>query len=71
MTYLVDYPVLQALYTAKQKLVRFMLLKTLTARRMRAKLPQYFELLEQLRDSPLRGLAKTLTSWMEPIIAMW
>jgi transposase len=71
MNYLADYPVLQALYTAKQKLIRFMLLKTVTARRMREKLPQYFELLEQLRDSPLRGLAKTLTSWMEPIVAMW
>lgn len=71
MTYLADYPVLQALYTAKQTLVRFMLLKTLTARRARAKLPRYLELLEQLYDSPLRSLAKTLTSWMAPIIAMW
>jgi transposase len=71
MTYLADYPVLQALYVAKQNLVRFMLLKTVTAKRMRAKLPGYLELLEQLRDSPLRALAKTLTSWMEPIIAMW
>jgi transposase len=71
MTYLADYPVLQALYEAKQKLVSFMLLKTLTARRMKAKLPRYFELLEQLRNSPLRALAKTLTSWMEPIVAMW
>ena len=71
MTYLADYPVLQALYAAKQELVRFMLLKTLTARRARRKLPQYLELLEQLRESPLRALAKTLSSWMEPIIAMW
>jgi transposase len=71
MTYLAEYPVLQALYVAKQKLVRFMLLKTLTARRARAKLPRYLELLEQLRDSPLRTLANTLTRWMEPIIAMW
>ncbi|MCR9105500.1 MAG: transposase [Gammaproteobacteria bacterium] len=71
MTYLADYPVLQALYEAKQELVRFMLLKTLTARRMRAKLPRYFDRLEQLRESPLRALATTLPSWMEPIIAMW
>ncbi len=66
-----DYPVLQALYQAKQKLVGFMLLKTLTARRMKAQLPRYFELLEQLQESPLRALAKTLTNWMEPIVAMW
>ena len=71
MTYLADYPVLRALYVAKQKLNRFMLLKTVTARRAKAKLPQYLELLEQLRASPLRTLAKTLTSWMEPIVAMW
>ena len=71
MSYLADYPVLEALYGAKQKLVRFMLLKTLTARRAKAKLPLYFELLDQLRDSPLRALAKTLTSWMEPVVAMW
>ncbi|MCR9105998.1 MAG: transposase [Gammaproteobacteria bacterium] len=45
--------------------------QTVTARRARAKLPQYLELLGQLRDSPLRTLATTLTSWMEPIVAMW
>lgn len=71
MGYLAEYPALQALYVAKQKLMRFMLLKTLKARRARAKLPPYLELLEQLKNSPLRALAKTLTSWMEPIIAMW
>ena len=71
MAYLADYPVLQMLYQAKQELVRFMLLKTLKAKRMKAKLPRYLELLEQLRDSPLRVLAKTLMSWMEPVIAMW
>ena len=36
MTYLADYPVLQALYVAKQELVQFMLLKTLKARRARS-----------------------------------
>lgn len=71
MDYLAEFPVLQALYVAKQKLIRFMLLKTLTARRARAKLPRYLKLLEQLQDSPLRALAKTLKSWMEPVIAMW
>lgn len=71
MAYLADYPILRAVYTAKQKLVRFMLLKTLTARQMKAKLPGYFELLDQLKDSPLRTLAKTLQSWMQPIVAMW
>lgn len=71
MTYLGDYPVLQALYMAKQELVQFMLLKTLKARRARTKLPRYLELLEQLQHSPLWSLARTLSSWMESIIAMW
>ena len=71
MSYLADYPVLKALYVVKQKLIRFMLLKTLTARRAKRKLPHYLELLEQLQDSPLRTLAKTLKSWMGPILAMW
>jgi transposase len=71
MNYLAEYPTLQALYVAKQKLIRFTLLKTLTARRAKAKLPRYLELLEQLQDSPLRTLARTLKSWMTPIIAMW
>jgi transposase len=71
MNYLASYPVLQQIYMAKQKLVRLMLLKTLTAKRARKKLPQLLELLDQLQDSPLRGLAKTLTSWLEPIVVMW
>lgn len=71
MHYLAGYPVLQQLYVAKQRLARLMLLKTLTAKRARAKIPQLFELLDQLRDSPLRTLAKTLTRWLEPIVAMW
>ena len=71
MDYLAQFPVLKTLYKIKQKLIRFMLLKTLTVRRMKAKLPRYLELVEQLQDSPLRALAKTLTSWMEPIMAMW
>lgn len=71
MNYLANFPVLQALYVAKQKLMRFMLLKTVNVTRMRRKLKVYLQLLEQLKDSPLRTLAKTLENWMEPIVAMW
>lgn len=69
--YLAQFPVLEALYTVKQKLIRFMLLKTLTARAVRARLPAFFELIEQLHASPLRALAGTLSAWLEPIVAMW
>lgn len=71
MAYLADYPVLRALYFAKHQLMKYMLLKTLPARRARKKLPGLLQLLEQLEASPLRALAKTLRSWLEPIVAMW
>lgn len=71
MNYLDQFPVLQQLYVAKQKLIRFMLLKTLTARRVKRKLPRFLELIDQLKESPLRALANTITSWIEPIVAMW
>lgn len=69
--YLADYPVLQALYEAKQKLTRYVLLKTMTEKRMAKKIPGFLDLLKQLHHSPLKSLAKTLTSWLQPIIAMW
>ena len=43
MTYLNDFPVLKAVYETKQKLMKFILLKTLTARRTREQLPHYLE----------------------------
>jgi len=69
--YLDDYPGLKALYEAKQNLMRYLLLKTLNAKRMQRKLPGFLELIEHLHQSPLRALAKTLESWLEPIVAMW
>jgi transposase len=71
MNYLEVHPGLRALYQAKQKLIRYVLLKTLTAKRMKNKLPGFLKLIEQLQESPLRALAKTLKSWLEPIVAMW
>ena len=69
--YLSEYPALKALYRAKQKLIRYVLLKTLTAKRMKQKLSGFLKLFEQLHESPLRELAKTILSWLEPIVAMW
>jgi transposase len=69
--YLGGLPVLEARYDAKQRLIRFLLLKALNARTARARLPGFLELIEQLQASPLHRLARTLTSWLEPIVAMW
>ena len=70
-SYLGQFPGLKALYDAKQKLIRYVLLKMLTAKRMKKKLPGFLKLIEQLHQSPLRALAKTLESWLQPIVAMW
>jgi len=71
MNYLAAYPVLQALYVAKQRLIRYVLLKTLTRSGAKAKLPAFMALINQLAASPLKALAATLKSWLQPIVAMW
>ncbi|WP_232357942.1 transposase [Paraneptunicella aestuarii] len=58
--YLDNYPVLKALYDVKQKLNRYVLLKTVNKRRMQSKLPGFLALLEQMKASPLKALANTL-----------
>ena len=69
--YLSEYPVLKAMYHTKQKLNRLLLRRTMNQKTARRQLPKLLKLLEQLKASPLRGLAKTLTSWLEPIVGMW
>ena len=69
--YLSDFPALKALYDAKQRLNRYLLLKSLNRKTARRKLPRFLKLIEQLKASPLHRLAKTLSSWLQPIIAMW
>tara|TARA_R110001599_G_scaffold8651_3_gene41956 strand:+ start:43813 stop:44388 length:576 start_codon:yes stop_codon:yes gene_type:complete len=69
--YLSDYPVLAAHYGARQRLNELLLLKNLQKKTAQTKLPELLELIEQLQQSPLRRLAKTLTSWLETIVMMW
>ena len=69
--YLSDYPVLQVMYEVKQEFIRYLLLRALNERSAARKLPGFLELIEQLRASPLKSLARPLTSWLEPIVAMW
>src|SRR5690606_7219436 len=66
-----QYPMLKALQQAKQRLMHFLLLKTLTAKRARKMLPHFLALIEQFANSPAKTLAATLTSWLEPIVGMW
>jgi transposase len=69
--YLEAFPALKALYLAKQRLMHFLLLKTLNAKRAKRMLPRFLALLEQFANSPARALAETLKSWLEPIVRMW
>ena len=70
-SYLEQYPVLKALYFAKQQLNGFLVLKTVNARRAKKLLPKFLALISQLTNSPAKALAATLTSWLEPIVGMW
>ncbi|HEX7388138.1 MAG TPA: transposase [Castellaniella sp.] len=69
--YLALFPVLRALYFARQQLNGFLVLKTLTAKRAKKMLPKFLALIGQFERSPARALAATLTSWLEPIVRMW
>ncbi len=69
--YLCDYPVLRALYAAKQRLTTLLLTKTAQAKRVKKQLPEFLTLLQQFKDSPAKTLANTLISWLEPIVRMW
>lgn len=69
--YLGDFPVLNAMYETKQELMRYLLLKALNPSAARQQLPGFLALIDQLHASPLQRLAETLTSWLEPILAMW
>lgn len=69
--YLSQFPVLDAIYDAKQHLNSYLLLKTLNARRAKRKLGGFLRLIKQLKASPLHRLAETLSSWLQPVLAMW
>jgi transposase len=69
--YLQQWPVLHALYRAKQRLMRLLLVKTVNAKKAKQLLPRFLALLEQFEHSPAKTLAATLKDWIEPIVGMW
>ena len=64
-------PVLKALYFAKQQLNGLLVLKTVKREGAKRLLPKFLKLIRQLSLTPTRALADTLTSRLEPILAMW
>jgi len=69
--YLEKFPILQALYQAKQKLNSFLLLKKVPAKKAKKYIPEFLQLLDQFEESPAKIIAQTIRSWLEPIIRMW
>jgi transposase len=69
--YLAQFPILHALYRAKQRLNRLLLLKQCTAKRAKKYLPHLLRLLDQLEQSPAKSLVQTMRAWLEPIVRMW
>lgn len=70
-SYLSEFPVLNAMYEAKQQLNRYLLLKTLNKKSAKRQLPGFLALIDALQASPLRILANTLRSWLGPVLGMW
>jgi len=71
MNYLNHYPVLKALYQAKQRLMKLLLVKGIRAKHAKIMIPRLLTLLDQFANSPAKTLANTLYSWLDPIIRMW
>ena len=71
MHYLAGYPVLQQLYVAKQRWCGSCCSGRSKGAGQSACCPVYSTCWIWFRDSPLRALARTLTSWLQPLVAMW
>ena len=59
------------MYEAKQKLNSILLTKNIRAKGARELIPKLMDLIDQFANSPVKTLAQTLKSWMEPIVRMW
>lgn len=69
--YLSQFPALKAMYDVRHRLIQYALLKGIQRESAKRRLHGLLELLKQMKASPLRRLAITLESWIEPIVAMW
>jgi len=56
---------------AKQKLNSILLTKNIRAKAVRELIPKLMDLIDQFANSPVKALAQTLKSWLEPIVRMW
>lgn len=72
--YLASVPGLLAIYEAREKLLKLILMKNLKFADARAHLGEFLNMITSLLHCPmesLRSLGKTLQSWSEEIVRMW
>lgn len=68
------YPAIEPVYQQMQITNQLMRTKNITAKKARKLIPEFIDLIEQLKTSGFKAmatLAKTLESWSEPIACMW
>jgi transposase len=53
------------------KLNSILLSKNIRAKAARELIPKFTDFIDQFANSPVKALAQTLKSWLEPIARMW
>ena len=73
-SYLEQHGILKTIYQYKQKLCQLMVMKHQRAKQCKRLIPQFLEVIDDLRAAPLmtlQTLGQTLDSWKEEIVRMW
>ncbi len=73
-TFLAENPAIDAVYQFQQRLHTILMQKTLTKIRCRKLIPEFLNMLDELKKSPFKALAvlgKTLDLWKDEIACMW
>ncbi len=74
MSYLKQFPGLQAIYLFKQQLCQLLLHKHCNAKKCKSLIPKFLDAIDKLKNSriePLVTLGQTLDNWKEEIATMW
>jgi len=53
------------------RVLAHLLTKNIRAKVARELIPKLMDLIDQSANSPVKALAQTLKSWLEPIVRMW
>lgn len=73
-SFLTQNPAIHAIYQFQQQLHSLLMKRALTQRACRKVIPEFLEMLSELKQSSFKALAslgKTLTSWKDEVARMW